>query len=200
MFFSFLERNAPRLGDGVFLEKTLVGDPAVAFAARLRSADGSARLVEDGDAPPVLLERLVDVLARWPELPPPCFVKIDTDGCDLDIIAASEEVWRRDHPAIFFEYDPALMAVGTDPLRVLDILAAAGYRDVLVYENTGEYMLSLDTTNRSAFEDLHAYFSARASARYADLCAFHRDDADVSEAFRRSERRLSRDLRLSAQP
>jgi len=194
-FYALLQLNARNLGGGIFLEKALVGDPVRALGGEMQTAHGTARVVERCGAPRIPFERLQDLLGRRTDVPPPCFVKIDTDGFDVDIILASEAVWRRHRPAIFFEYDPALQRPGEDAVRALDLLASVGYRTVLVYENTGEYVLTLDATNRAAFEDLDAFYSDRASERYADLCAFHVDDADVAAALRESERRLSREAR-----
>jgi FkbM family methyltransferase len=196
-FFGLLERNARTIGHLV-LENTLVGDPAIAFDGELNAAQGTARVVERRGASQVRFERLDDVLMRHPELAPPCFVKIDTDGFDLAIIMASAGLWRQVHPAIFFEYDPALLRADEDPQRAFDLLASVGYESMLVFENTGEYVLQLRLADRAALEDLHAFYSGRGSERYADLCVFHHDDADVSEALRQTEARLSREAREAA--
>jgi FkbM family methyltransferase len=196
-FFELLERNARTIGD-IVLERTLLGDPAIAFDGELNAAHGTARVVERRGATRVRFERLEDVLKRHPELASPCFVKIDTDGFDLAIIMASAGLWRQVHPAIFFEYDPALLRADEDPQCAFDLLASVGYESMLVYENTGEYVLQVRLADRAALEDLHAFYSGRGSERYADLCVFHHDDADVCEALRRTEGRLSLEARGAA--
>jgi FkbM family methyltransferase len=195
-FFAILCRNAARLGGTVVPERVLVGKDASRVHGRLASSGGTARMVADRDAPPIPTLSLEEVLRRHPELPSPGLVKIDTDGHDATILSASGGLWARARPVIYFEYDPAFDP-SWDPAPLWDLLAAAGYARILVYDNLGEFLLSLPISDRIALSDLHAFYSGRGNLRYADLCLFHADDAELADRFRRSEIAHFADARAS---
>lgn len=184
-FFRFLERNATRI-PALHLEKSLVGGVAEHVRGTLSTSRGTGRVVSREDAT-LRLEPLEDILSRWPFLTPTHLVKIDTDGFDCAIITGAARLWERLRPVLFFEYDPAYLPAGFDPLLFFGQLAGAGYDRLFVYENTGEFVLSLPLGEQRALEDLHHHYSGHANQRYADLVLFHRDDADLAERFRRAE-------------
>ncbi|WP_242360159.1 FkbM family methyltransferase [Anaeromyxobacter sp. SG17] len=193
-FSRLLERNAARLGPNVFTARAFVGNPASSQGTIVSSGKGTARLVPSTSGRSIELTRLSDILARFPALPPVRLVKIDTDGFDWPILEDSLDVWERAHPVLFVEFDPALYPASWDPLPALERLARLGYGSAMVYDNTGEYVISVSLEDRAALEDVHQYYSGRNSARYADLCLFHSADRDLWQGLRRAEiaRSLSR--------
>ena len=193
-FFALLERNARALGPRIVLERTLVGAAAGTLAARLASRGGTARIVAAEGAPGLVVEPLDAILARHPELPPPRLVKCDTDGFDLPIVEAGMPLWERLRPTLFFEYDPAFQSA-TDPRALWDALAGIGYDRILVWENTGDFLLSLGTGARDRLEEIHEFYRGRASLRYADLAVFHRDDGALADEVREGELRHFRSAR-----
>jgi FkbM family methyltransferase len=156
-FFSLLERNAPPL-EPVELEHAFVETPE---RGRVERGAGTARVVEgDESIRTKPLARILEEHARFAE---PALVKLDTDGFDVPILLANLELLARVRPVVFFEYDPHL---GAKP-EVFGRLRDIGYRRMDVYENTGEYVRSVELPG-----DIHGEYSGHGGARYADVCVF----------------------------
>jgi FkbM family methyltransferase len=71
------------------------------------------------------------------------FIKIDTDGFDLEVLRGAEDVLRRLKPVIYFEHTPSLVGSprGTmDPLGELAWLQAVGYRKLVCLRPEGSLM------------------------------------------------------------
>lgn len=64
-----------------------------------------------------------------------CFIKTDTDGNDMEVLAGAEQILRRDQPPIFMEFCPQLML--SDPLKDLAWLQSLGYRRLVGLSPTG---------------------------------------------------------------
>jgi FkbM family methyltransferase len=161
-FFAILRRNAARLDPPPELEHAYVDAPAHAAVERAR---GTARLVA-GDRP-VRTRTLGAILDDHPRFAAPALVKLDTDGSDVPILLAELDLLARLAPALFFEYDPHL---GADPV-VFERLRAIGYREVDVYENTGELRGGLDLADADAVAALHAACIRAGHGRYVDVLA-----------------------------
>lgn len=184
-FFEFLRRNAGRIPE-VHLENTLVGAADQTVERTLITEGGTGRLTRRAGAS-TRLEALDTILHRWPSLVAPRLVKIDTDGFDCEIIAGAADTWSRLKPVLFFEYDPAYLATDFRPIPFFNILRDAGYGRALVYDNTGEFLISLGVDDAARLEDIHCFFSGRRHSRYADIAVFPTQDGDLAESFRRSE-------------
>lgn len=62
----------------------------------------------------------------WPTV---SLVKIDVQGAEPRVIAGARETLQRFAPAIWMEVDPgAMRRAGADPVALLELMAAAGYR------------------------------------------------------------------------
>ena len=91
---------------------------------------------------------------------------------------------------IFFEYylDAGDGAAG-DALEAVESLASIGYRRHLVYDNFGNFLISIEASER--FAELNAYLASnRVHGRavyYFDVCSFHETDTDLFEQVRRHE-------------
>ena len=48
----------------------------------------------------------------------------------------------------------------------------------MVYDNLGDYLITLGPDSKQQFVDLHNYYD-RGSSRYMDIWAIHSEDADV---------------------
>lgn len=184
-FFRVLERNATRI-PRLHLERALVGRSSGSIAGRLATEKGSGRVVAS-EGPALRVESLETILARWPSLPPPHLVKIDTDGFDCAIIEGAAAVWDRLRPVLLFEYDPAYLPDGFEPARFFQGLGDVGFDRALVYENRGDFVLSLSLGETSLLEEVHHFFSGRGHDLYADIALFPRADRDLSGSFRASE-------------
>jgi hypothetical protein len=95
---------------------------------------------------------------------------------------------RENRPVVFFEYDPFfLSANGDSGLTLLNQLRGIGYSKALVYDNFGDYLLSLDIDELPHWRDLDAYFSGRRGDRYMDVCLFAENDIQLHDKIRSSE-------------
>lgn len=74
----------------------------------------------------------------------PAFVKIDTDGFELQVLRSAERLLARHKPDLFVEYTPALLErVGDDGGALREYLSSAGYSSADIYRGDGE-LLELD--------------------------------------------------------
>ena len=161
-FFGLLERNARRLDPAPELERAFVEAPA---RGRVEAARGTARILAGGGELPS--KPLARILEEHPRFAEPALLKLDTDGFDVPILLANVELLARLRPVLFFEYDPHL---GAEP-SVFERLRDVGYRRAHVYENTGEFVRSVEL----AKDDIHSPYVGHSGARYADVCAFTND-------------------------
>ena len=156
-FFALLERNAPALAP-VELEHAFVEAPA---RGRVERGAGTARVVAGDSA--LSTKPLAQILEEHASFAEPALLKLDTDGFDVPIVLANLDLLARVRPILFFEYDPHL---GATP-DVFDRLRDIGYRRLDVYENTGEYVRSVQMPG-----DIHDEYTGHGGARYADVCVF----------------------------
>ena len=195
-YLPLLRINVDHLAD-VEIEAGYVGGESGAVAASARTVDGTGYLAIGGsDQETILLRSLYEIILRHPRFASSKLVKSDTDGMDCQILAGAADYLASMRPAIFFEYDPDLTArAGASAIRVFDVLKGAGYRQALVYENTGDLILLLDMEDNRLLADLDAFFSGHNGLRYADICAFHASDSDLALTLREKEFEFFRTLR-----
>ena len=192
-FFALLEQNAAILGSDLYLRCAMVGTAPEQRRGGFQERGGSAHYVEGAAASSdVSFDTLSRLIEGTPELNGrKLLIKIDTDGLDCAILKAEQQLLARRAPIVFFEYDPNhFQRYGDDGFAVFAALRRAGYVSLLVYENTGELHGALDLDEETKLQELDALYSGRGGERYADICAFHRDDADVFELVRASEEEL----------
>lgn len=115
-------------------------------------------------------------------------LKIDTDGFDICILESELSYFSAVKPVIFFEYDPFFFKkTGSNGLNVFHSLKNIGYENMLVYENNGDYLMTVNTNNTELLNDLYHFYSGRAGERYCDICIFHADDNDLCKIIRSHE-------------
>lgn len=68
------------------------------------------------------------------------FVKVDTDGFDLEVLRGAEEMLRRDAPALYFELFPALLPITSTLQLDLAWLQGAGYVRFVCFSPPGKLM------------------------------------------------------------
>lgn len=153
---------------------------------------GTAALVpnKSGLTPKCPFRQLSEILSSTTRFSSPGFMKIDTDGADSQIIVANRELLARTRPVVFFEFAPLWAAkVGDeDPYRAITALAEAGYREALVYANTGELVLVAQVTDPHVWRDLGRYTLTHGRGHYYDVAAFHADDGALFEQASSAER------------
>ena len=126
------------------------------------------------------------VFLKWEKCPK--FIKIDTDGFDCLILRGSLSILKIAKPIVFFEYDPFFLSKQNDDgISIFAALSSIGYKKALIYDNFGDYILSIELTNSYQVEDLHNYISGCGGSRYYDICVFHSEDDDLFEKIRTSE-------------
>jgi FkbM family methyltransferase len=197
-FFEMLQDNAKQLGPDLFLRCVMVGTAPGEGRGAMKEYGGSAYYVEGKkDSIPVPFETLTRLIDGTPELGSrKLLIKIDTDGLDCQIIKSEEPLLAGRRPVVFFEYDPFhFKRYGDDGFSVFDAFRRAGYSDLLVYENNGDLLISLGLDQETQLGELHDFYSGRRGERYADICAFHREDSGIFEAVRDSEIEFFKRLR-----
>jgi FkbM family methyltransferase len=187
-FFELLQANVAHIQD-VYLEHAFVGHVTGTVKGTIALQSGTSYLVEDkAKGTFVQTKTLSDILSTQPIFAHSKMIKLDTDGLDCRILNSELELLSRLKPVILFEYDPYYFVQhGDDGLVTLANLQRIGYRTVLVYENTGEYLLTANLDNGSLLQDLNQFYLGRGGKRYCDICVFHADDADLAQVIRLAE-------------
>lgn len=182
-----LMENAERLGAGVVIEPSFVGSEGqTADPGLIDDAGRNASLVgasKHGGS--IKLRSLRDILRKHPAFSGAKLLKTDTEGFDFDILRESLDFIRQARPIIFFEYDPHFRP--NEPRSGLETISAlinVGYSDFIYYDNFGNLLLRANAKQSGAFADLDSYLASNrrygTAVYYFDVCAFHRDDADLA--------------------
>lgn len=179
-FIGLLRTNVARMGPGVEIETCFIGqEGGFVDIQRTQAKSGTASVVDalTSHAPThaIPVHSLETVLAKHPRFAQARLVKLDTDGFDFPILVQSASVLHRLKPVLFFEYDPSFTAQGEAEARqAIATLDALGYARYLVYDNFGNFLLSVD--NPARFIELNSYLRNNRKhgcvIYYFDICAF----------------------------
>jgi FkbM family methyltransferase len=197
-----LAHNAALIGR-VELETCFVGrDDAAVDLGRVRSARGTTTVVDAvGAHGPDFsgMKSLETILRLHPDFRRAKLLKSDTDGSDFPIIEASAGVISELRPVLYFEYDTGYTPDGeAEALRAMNRLFEIGYHYFLVYDNFGNYLISIASPEAERFVDLNTCLAsnrAKSGTRvifYFDICALAKEDADLFHAMRAMEWTLAR--------
>jgi FkbM family methyltransferase len=187
-YYPLLKENTKGLGQ-VEIALALLGERDEELGAQVLNHDGTAMLVESEKK--VRLRRLSSVLNDHPLFQNARLIKIDTDGFDTLIIKGSTDVLQKNHPVVFFEYDPAFLKLqGEDDLSVFDCLRDFGYTRLLFWDNLGNYINSLSISDVKGIRLMHERYQGKKSAEFADIGAFHQEDEPLAETISQEEKRL----------
>lgn len=162
------------------LRANLVDDRVTKVGAAIGAATGARVRIErrrgtgavrQDDSSPLRMSTLPDLLREHPRFEAPDLVKIDTDGHDFTIIAASSEWLANVRPALFYESDDSLAASGTSAVSTLELLASLGYRTATLWDKYGNLLttIDLDGIGIAVASDLHEH--AAATDGYLDIFA-----------------------------
>lgn len=187
-FFSILKNNAKNWTD-VEIVNSFVGDAPSSFSGRIEIKGGTGHLVEDhSSGEQVEIRRLSDILNEHPRFAHSKMIKIDTDGFDCRILKGELSLLSVIKPVLFFEYDPYFFGkIGDDGFQIFQALRDIGYKTAMIFENTGEYLISVELYNNLLLEDIHQFYTGWKSSRYCDICIYHEDDSDVFTQTRLNE-------------
>lgn len=157
---------------------------------RLQEINGSAHLVTSEvpstGAPVLTLDVLLERNSNFRNAN---FLKIDVDGYDLLVLRGATEFLRRAKPCLHIELAPTAWRDygGCGLSDGLAFLSDFGYKEVLVYDNLGDFV-GRDRTDSPAFLGVLWDYAIRNPKQMSlNLIAFHASRKDV-EQFYSSER------------
>ncbi len=147
---------------------------------------GTASLRRDARGGELQTITLDDLLAAHSEFLRPTLIKVDTDGNDFAVLAGARKTLV-EQPAVLFESDvfqnPRYVQ---DCLETLDMLRAAGYQSLLLYEKFGHPLGRHELGDLAYFKELLLFQLAKRYTYFdvllmkeADLLAF----CDLERAF-----------------
>ena len=191
--FEFLKKNTMSLKN-VTLIKTFLGEKIESKRVAMEKTGWNTTLIPNEDQGEVVHFKTLDevlgeehLLNRTLKL-----LKIDCEGFDTIIIRGSAKLIREKRPVIYFEYNTTNMqAIGEEGLSTLLTLGEVGYKNVILFDNKGRYLLTVPIDQVNILEDLHRYAKEGDSCiAYYDVCLFHEDDKDLAQAFIEAENQL----------
>jgi FkbM family methyltransferase len=196
-FIKYLEQNAAIIGN-IEIEKCFVGrDGSVVNFDRIDDRRGTASIVnaiQPISSSSYPLKSLQTILDEHPRFKNSKLLKIDTDGFDFSIIIESIDIISDRQPVIYFEYDISFSVTGRiDALNAISTLVERGYKQFIIYDNYGNYLMNLSSQETEKFIDLNAYLysnhyhSGKIAVYYLDICAFAEADIDLFERIRQIE-------------
>lgn len=193
-YLEYLEHNAAIIGN-VEIEECFVGnDGTIVNFGEMQSQGGTSSIVNALNPDGLFLtetKSLATILQAHPTFQNSKLLKIDTDGFDFVIIQDSIRLIHQLKPVIYFEYDISFKPEGAkEGFDTLRILIENGYEKFIVYDNFGNYLISLSSQNNAQIVDLNAYLlsnrfkSGTPAVYYFDICAFCREDTDLFDRIR----------------
>jgi len=184
-YFGLLVRNVGR-DPGVTCVRALLSDRESAAAGGIVYEGGNARIdpTVGGDS---AFETLDGVLARHPGSVTPTLIKVDVEGYDVRVLRGARGLLSTHAPVVMFEHHPRLIdAIGDDPAVVFADLAALGYGTLLVYDNFGALLGTLEPRDLEGIARL-IETARRRDGYYHDLIAFPERRAADRKAFLAAE-------------
>ena len=190
-FVPFLEYNASQIGN-IQIAKYFIGKDGESICLEnIISCGGTASIInaissESFPNNQISLKSLASILEIFPQFKHSKLLKIDTDGCDFNIINDSIETIDLIKPILCFEYDINFSTnAEIDALETIENLLNIGYTSFLVYDNFGNYLINLNGYEYKKFIDLNAYLisnhrkSGNSAVYYFDIYAFPKIDEDL---------------------
>lgn len=195
-FLSVLEKNATLFAE-VHIVQAYLGECSNSIRGTTIKQGGTAHLSTNKVGDNIIeVKKLSDVLKDYPSFWQSKMIKVDTDGFDCKILRGAAEFLKSAKPIIFFEYDPFFLAEqGDEGISIFQDLSSYGYKNLLIYDNFGDLMISVNINNSRILEDIHLYFSGRLGHRYCDICVFHTEDSDLFEIAREREIQFFENIR-----
>jgi FkbM family methyltransferase len=176
-FFGFLQKNVGELAN-VRCINALVTDPDdVSQSADFAEADGTAYVAKTprphapSTVPRLTLDR---ILSDYADFPAPNFLKIDTDGYDLNVLRGGARLLQSSRPAIHFElsFRHWKSVGGATWKEAADFLSVNGYKECLLYDNLG-YVIGVDEFERARLLPVMESYAFRRDRFYLNVVTFH---------------------------
>lgn len=186
LILPFLIENVAHMGRDIQIERSFVGEGGTTINLESAHDLGSSACLVGALDPKgkIKLRSLKAILSDHTEFHASKLLKTDTEGFDFRILELSLDYIRAERPVVFFEYAPHFLPDDrTAGLKAIDALIECGYDDFLYYDNHGNFLLHAKASNRSLFQNLDGYLASNRrhgiAVHYFDICAFHREDADL---------------------
>lgn len=182
-FLDTLNKNALSIGAHIKIEASFVGSGEEQIPDNLEHKFGSCSILQKrNELSGNSTKSLKTILKNNSEFAHSKLIKIDTDGFDFLILQHALSEIKRMHPVLFWEHDICFDKKGEqDAEMVLKSLADLGYTYFIVYDNFGNFLMSLEDVSK--FKELHLYLlSNKYHSRiipYFDVCAIHQDDGAI---------------------
>jgi FkbM family methyltransferase len=189
-YYELLKQNVRQLKPEVELECALVDSASAERQEGLPLQYGKAALPTDSrDGASKRLAQLDSILARHLRFQSSKILKIDTIRTDGSILAGALEWISAARPVLSWGHDMGRDEAAAGPgLGILERLLEIGYRDALLFDNTGEFIQTVSLEARQQLADLSGYLLGGEQFHgYCDVCAFHEEDLDLCSGVRRIE-------------
>jgi FkbM family methyltransferase len=190
-----LRANASRIGPLIVIEEAFVGAEGdiVDLGATIGGGLNATLTPAADSAAAQQLQTLAEILERHPHFRTAKLLKIDTEGYDFRIIEGSLPFLAAAKPVVFLEYDPSFHSPDLRAgIRTIQRLLEIGYDRAIIYDNHGNFMLSVSGGDMAErFTDLNAFLASNrrygAAVHYIDVCAIHVEDSDLHSVIRGEE-------------
>lgn len=98
------------------------------------------------------------------------FLKVDTDGFDIDVLHGAVRLLRSQQPWVFYECDVRLTDNGLERhLEMRKLLGDAGYREVIAFDNVGRQVARIDVEDAASWRALLITQNDAGPVHYHDL-------------------------------
>jgi len=180
-FLPDLKRNTSQITE-VTIEHVVLSDRNHQFQGSFVGNGGIAHIEmrEDGDV--MGARTLDDLLVSHSLFSHPDVIKIDTDGFEPAILRGATGVLNAARPVVFYEWDPYSYGLaGETEVGHANFLQQLGYDRFLIFTNTGELLLRIQTPPDEVWQSLAAFSRARRAIDgcHYDVAAFPKERDDV---------------------
>jgi FkbM family methyltransferase len=161
-YCNFLRRNAARIPNVAQIHQVLISSREREMGMLVHGG-GTARFETGAGTNTWECKQLANIADESTR-----FIKIDTDGFDVPILAASLDFLTQRQPCLFYENAVPTPEALVASNRLLGDLAEVGYRYFAVFDDAGLHLVS--TSDLSLLRDLNRYlFKSLTGPRPRDL-------------------------------
>ena len=198
-YFGLLKRNVG--GDpGVRCVYALLSDVPGEAAGSMVVEGGNARVEAQAGGRGAAFDTLDRVLERQAGFGPANLLKVDVEGWDGRVLRGGRALLSAAAPVVIFEHHPRLIALtGEDDRRLFGELAALGYGLMIVYDNRGFLLGTLDPADTARATELVSY-ARQQDGYYFDVIAFPAARSADRDAFLAGERAFADALFAAPRP
>ena len=187
--FSFLKKNAQQFSN-VSIINSFLGDKKQELKVDLESSGANTTVIpSESGANVIAFKTLDEVLSEGFQNRMIKMIKLDIEGFDTIVLRGAYEILKKDHPALFFEYNrDAMKAINEDGLSTILSFAEYGYNKIAFFDYHGRLLLVTPLKNKKEIAYLHEYAIGKNNLLgYYDICIFHQQDDALADEFFNAE-------------